>query len=90
MGLPLFSARSTSSWGIGELMDVAPVAVWMEHAGLSEWMLLPLGTIPDDETSPYSATSTLSIDPIYLSMHAVADFERAGGEAAEPRSRTRD
>jgi 4-alpha-glucanotransferase len=82
LGLPLFSARSSTGWGIGELLDIGPLAAWMEHAGMSELMLLPLGTIPRNETSPYSATSTLSIDPIYLSLHAVADFARAGGEAA--------
>jgi 4-alpha-glucanotransferase len=82
VGLPLFSARSSAGWGIGELLDIAPLAAWMEPAGIRELMLLPLGTIPDNETSPYSATSTLSIDPIYLSLHAVPEFARAGGETA--------
>ncbi len=42
-------------------------------------MVLPLGTMPDGETSPYSATSTLAIDPIYISLDDVVDFTRAGG-----------
>jgi len=82
IGLPLFSARSRAGWGIGEMLDVIPLTAWMERAGVSELMLLPLGTIPDGETSPYSATSTLSIDPIYISLQALPDFARAGGEAA--------
>ena len=82
IGLPLFSARSRAGWGIGELLDIPPLAAWLERAGVTEWMLLPLGTMPDRETSPYSATSTLSIDPIYISVHALPDFVRAGGDAA--------
>ena len=46
---------------------------------LRRLMLLPLGTMPDGETSPYSATSTLAIDPIYISLDDVIDFTRAGG-----------
>ena len=45
-------------------------------------MLLPLGTMPHGQTSPYSAVSTLAIDPIYIGLDACRDFERAGGVAA--------
>jgi 4-alpha-glucanotransferase len=81
VNLPLFSARSTGSWGIGEIGDLAPLAEWLGRAAFDRLMLLPLGTIPDGQTSPYSATSTLSIDPIYISISACQDFERAGGVA---------
>src|SRR5690606_7037260 len=42
-------------------------------------MLLPLGTMPHGQTSPYAAVSTLAIDPIYISLRDLVDFERAGG-----------
>jgi 4-alpha-glucanotransferase len=82
VSLPLFSARTTAGWGIGELADLAPLATWLAGAGVRHLMILPLGTMPRHETSPYSATSTLSIDPIYLSLAGLPDFVRAGGEAA--------
>jgi 4-alpha-glucanotransferase len=77
--VPLFSARTSTSWGIGELPDIVPLAAWLARGGMSQLLLLPLGTIRDGETSPYSATSTMAIDPIYVSMEAVPDFHRAGG-----------
>jgi 4-alpha-glucanotransferase len=40
------------------------------------------------QASPYAATSTLAIDPIYVALPAVPDFERAGGiEALSPAAR---
>lgn len=79
VNLPLFSARSSSGWGIGELPDLVALSAWLSKAGFSRLMLLPLGTIRDGETSPYSATSTMAIDPIYVAIDALPDFVRAGG-----------
>ena len=79
VNVPLFSCRSTKSWGIGELPDIVPFSRWLQQSGFAEVMVLPLGTMPDSETSPYSATSTLAIDPIYISLDDVIDFTRAGG-----------
>lgn len=82
INIPLFSCRSTASWGIGELRDIEPLSAWLETAGVSELMILPLGTMPEGESSPYAATSTLAIDPIYVALDAVPDFVRAGGVEA--------
>jgi 4-alpha-glucanotransferase len=82
INVPLFSCRSTRSWGIGELVDLGPLARWLGRARVAELMLLPLGAMPDGEASPYSARSTLGIDPIYVAMSEVPDFARAGGPAA--------
>jgi 4-alpha-glucanotransferase len=82
LSVPLFSARSTQSWGIGEIPDLIPLAAWLRDGGFSRLMVLPLGTVQRGETSPYSATSTLSIDPVYVATRDVEDFTRAGGEAA--------
>jgi 4-alpha-glucanotransferase len=68
VNVPLFSCRTSKSWGIGEIGDVEPLARWLAAAGFSDLMVLPLGTMPDGETSPYSASSTLAIDPIYISL----------------------
>jgi 4-alpha-glucanotransferase len=81
VNLPLFSARSTTGWGIGELPDLVPLAHWLSAAGFDRVMLLPLGTMEDGQSSPYSATSTLAIDPLFISLAALPDFALAGGEA---------
>jgi 4-alpha-glucanotransferase len=80
--IPLFSAPSTDSWGIGELDCLAPLAEWLASGGFDRLMLLPLGTIAADETSPYSAASAMAIDPLYIAVPAVPDFASAGGAEA--------
>lgn len=82
LNVPLFSLRSMRGWGIGELTDIATFADWMADAAFDRLMLLPLGTMPHGQSSPYSAVSTLAIDPIYIGLHDVPDFVRAGGVPA--------
>jgi 4-alpha-glucanotransferase len=79
INVPLFSLRSSRAWGIGEIPDVAAIAAWLRDAACDRLMVLPLGTMPAGQTSPYSAVSTLALDPIYVGLHAVPDFARAGG-----------
>ena len=80
--LPLFSASSARSWGIGELTDLDALSVWLQAAGFDRLMLLPLGTMVPGGSSPYSAASAMAIDPIYLAAHDLEDYTRAGGDQA--------
>ncbi|MEZ5317483.1 MAG: 4-alpha-glucanotransferase [Vicinamibacterales bacterium] len=77
--LPLFSIRSRRDWGIGECPDLAPLARWMAAGGFDRLLLLPVGTMAPGESSPYSAVSTLAIDPVFIAVEAVEDVARAGG-----------
>ena len=60
--LPLFSAASARSWGIGELADLDPLSVWLHAAGYDRLMLLPLGTMVPGGVSfpPYASTTLFS------------------------------
>lgn len=80
--LPLFSNISTRSWGIGECGDVPALTSWLSAAGFNDLMLLPLGTMADEQSSPYSACSAMALDPIFLSVELIDDFQRAGGISA--------
>ncbi|HET9372449.1 MAG TPA: 4-alpha-glucanotransferase, partial [Vicinamibacterales bacterium] len=80
--LPLFSAPSSRSWGIGELPDLALLAAYARQAGFDRLLLLPIGTMAAGEASPYSAASAMAIDPLFIAWADVDDFARAGGEAA--------
>ena len=82
--IPLFSCPSTASWGIGEITDVAPVTAWLAAAGQRVWQLLPLNEMAPGQHSPYSAVSAMAIDPIYIHVPDVAEFQTIGGEAALP------
>ena len=82
--VPLFSAASSASWGIGEFPDVAPLSAWLAEGGFDRLMLLPVNAVPSADTSPYSAASAMALDPVYVAWPQVPDFERAGGDRALP------
>jgi 4-alpha-glucanotransferase len=79
--VPLFSIPSSRSWGIGEICDIEPMCRWLDAAGQRVLQLLPINEMPPGETSPYSALSAMAIDPQFISLHAVGDFDAIGGEA---------
>src|SRR5262245_58445535 len=80
--VPLFSCPSSSSWGIGEIADLEPMAAWLAGAGMLAWQLLPLNEMATGQQSPYSAISAMAMDPIFIRLPGMPDFEALGGEAA--------
>src|SRR5688500_10586159 len=80
--VPLFSLASSCSWGIGEIGDLVPMMRWLASAGQHLLQLLPINEMPLGETSPYSALSAMAIDPQFISIGALEDFDAIGGEAA--------
>jgi 4-alpha-glucanotransferase len=80
--IPLFSCMSSASWGIGEIPDIAPLTEWMRRAELSVLQMLPLNEMAAGQQSPYSAMSAMAIDPIFLRVAGLEDFEALGGEAS--------
>jgi 4-alpha-glucanotransferase len=82
VAVPLFSIPSRGAWGIGEIPDLGVLSAWMASAGFSRVMLLPIVTMGADQTSPYSASSAMAIDPLYVAVGDLEDFVLAGGIAA--------
>jgi 4-alpha-glucanotransferase len=80
--VPLFSCPSRRSWGIGEIGDLPRLGRWLEAAGFSFVLLLPLNEMADGQQSPYSALSAMAIDPIFISPADVPEFAALGGEAS--------
>lgn len=80
--IPLFSAPSSGSWGIGEIGDIGPLCTWLAAAGQRILQLLPLNEMAPGNQSPYSAMSAMAIDPIYIGLADVEEFQAHGGEAA--------
>ena len=71
--VPLFSLRSTTSWGIGEFPDLARFAQWLKLAGQSFVQVLPINEMPAGERSPYSAMTAMAVDPIFIAVADVVD-----------------
>ena len=82
--VPLFSLHSAQSGGIGEIPDLTALGPWLRRAGLRAVQLLPVGTLPAGETSPYSALSAMAIDPVYVALSQVADYTATGGDVRLP------
>jgi 4-alpha-glucanotransferase len=80
--VPLFSIPSRESWGIGEIGDIPAFARWLRDGGQDLLQLLPINEMAIGQRSPYSAMSAMAIDPIFVSVHALAGFRAVGGEAA--------
>ena len=74
----LYSVRSQRSWGIGDLTDLADLAVWSASRHGAGFVLVnPLhaaAPTPPMEPSPYLPTSRRFINPLYLRVEAIAEF----------------
>lgn len=72
--VPLFSLRTGRSLGIGDIADLPDFARLASDAGQGLVQLLPLGELPDGESSPYSACTSFAIDPVYVAVDRLEDL----------------
>lgn len=80
--VPLFSLRSGREWGVGEYPDLAQCAEWAAHGGFSLLMTLPLLEPSPGQESPYSSCSFFALDPLYIHLGDVPEFDELGGLTA--------
>lgn len=73
--IPVFSLRSDDDFGIGEFMDLIPLADWAEATGQCIIQTLPVNdtimTRTWRDSYPYSANSSFALNPIYLRLQDV-------------------
>ncbi|MFN0064124.1 MAG: 4-alpha-glucanotransferase [Myxococcaceae bacterium] len=79
--LPLFSLRSVDDFGIGDFGAVDGFFAWMNRARQRLWMLLPLLPTAPDDPSPYSTRSAFGLNPLFIDLASLEDFQALGGEA---------
>jgi len=82
--IPLFSIRTPSGWGVGEIPDLVPFARWAAASGFQVVQVLPVNEASRGQASPYAALSAFATDPVYLALDMVEDFAAAGGRDALP------
>ncbi len=80
--IPLFSIRGPRGWGLGEIPDLVPFARWAGAAGFSVVQVLPAHEASRGQSSPYAALSAFALDPVYVAVDALEDFDAAGGRDA--------
>ncbi len=79
----LYAMRSRESWGMGDLADLARLAHWTTSLGGGVVMLNPLHAnppIPEQEPSPYFATSRIWRNPLYLRVEHVPGWAGLGDD----------
>ena len=70
--LPLFSLRRDADAGIGDLMALEEWIDWAADHGIGFFQLLPVNELNDEDCpSPYSAISSIALEPLYLSLERV-------------------
>jgi 4-alpha-glucanotransferase len=78
--LQLYSVRSESSWGIGDLEDLRRICEWSAELGAGVVMVNPLcATAPvlPQQASPYYPSSRLFFNPLYLCIENIAGAKEA-------------
>lgn len=72
VAVPVFSLKSSNSFGVGEFLDLKLLADWCNKVGLKMIQILPINdTRTDgswDNSYPYKAISTKALHPIYLNL----------------------
>ena len=78
--LQLYSLRSQSSWGMGDLEDLRRMCEWSAELGAGIVMVNPLcATAPvlPQQASPYYPSSRLFLNPLYLCVEEIAGAREA-------------
>jgi 4-alpha-glucanotransferase len=77
----LYAVRSRSSWGIGDLGDLAGLLAATAPLGATFALLNPLHAASPGEPSPYNPSSRVFRNPLYLRVEAVPELAAlTGGE----------
>ncbi len=76
----LYAMRSARNWGIGDFTDLRQLVEFCAEAGAGIVGVNPLHALfPDDpeQASPYSPSSRLFLNVLYIDVEAVAEFQES-------------
>lgn len=72
VAIPVFSLRTENDFGIGEYLDLKPMAEWAAQTGMKMIQTLPINdttlTHTNLDSYPYNAVSVFALHPIYLNI----------------------
>lgn len=82
----LYSVRSKRNWGVGDFTDLAELVKICARCGADIIGLNPLNVLCHDfpeNASPYQSISRLFLNPIYIDIEKVPEFEQADKQLIE-------
>ena len=80
VSLQLYSLRSRRNWGIGDFTDLQAAVEILQPLGIDSIGLNPLHALFShlpENASPYSPSSRDFINPVYLDIEAIEEFQRS-------------
>lgn len=86
MAIPVFSLRTTDSFGVGSFSDIKTLVDWARKMGMKMVQILPIndtsatGTWKD--SYPYAAISVFALHPLYLDLTKITGFKKAVDQKA--------
>lgn len=75
--LPLFSMRSSTDWGCGDMASFKEWISYLGGEGVKSIQILPIHETAPTENFPYSALSAYAIDPVYISIKDVPEVKNS-------------
>ena len=87
--IQLYGLRSRTNWGVGDFRDLKTVMKWAGGTlGAATIGINPIHPLPSGIVSPYSPSSRLFYDPLYLDVEAVAEYGSTASIQRRVRSRS--
>ena len=79
VAVPVFSLNTQNNFGIGEFLDLKPLADWCKKVGIKMIQILPINDTRTDDSwdnsYPYKAISTKALHPIYLNLETIGTLQ---------------
>jgi 4-alpha-glucanotransferase len=85
LNLPLYALRSSHNWGIGDFEDLRAATAWAQELGAAFVGINPLHAPQPgikDNPSPYSPSSRLFLNYLYVNLEKVPDLQDSPEAAA--------
>ena len=81
VGIPVFSIRTSKSFGVGDFEDLKLLVDWTAKVGLKLIQVLPLndtiGTHTDADILHYAAISAFALNPLFLNLPAMGQLHES-------------
>src|SRR5262249_51210697 len=77
------------SGDLGSYADAGRVAEWLLTAGCTLWQLLPMTEVSPGQDSPYAASSSCALEPVYIHLQSVPDLDGLSRDEEAELSRLR-